>query len=206
MKTLLTALLHSAFFFFVSARSSAATTTKKPLGPCREIFVPDGLLIRKCMGYYFNLCAVGQHSQKVLAQAAEKFGKCLGDPTYTWIFNSSISMPKRTDICKNKLTTSVLRFGGLEKCTNELDQICRKWSDVDGLRNLGLLVHVALCFIQKEPAYRDLALWKTVACSALSTLQKKTVSPILEDIIFLEKLLRCEPPKPPVTTPSVPAC
>lgn len=199
MKTVLAAGCFLTFVAFIPSLSDA-TTRPSPTKPCKALHIYDPLQIRKCMRNYFDLCAIDEKSEQVLTNSSAKFGTCLGQSIYSLIFNSSFSLPRRSEVCKHKLTTNFLNSKDIEKCSSQLDVICKKWNDADGVRNLLLIVPGAKCILEKQPTYADPALWKQVTCSALAVFRNEAMPSLLKVLDFFDKLIGC------VRPPPAPAC
>lgn len=199
MKTVLAA---ASIFAFVALVPRLSEATRRPSAKdlCKYKHINDPLRIRMCMGNYFDLCAIGVKAEQILTNSSVKFGTCLGKSLYSFIFDSSFSLPKKSEVCKNKFTTNFLKFDGIEDCFSQLDQICTKWNDEHGARNLFLIIPGAKCILERQQKYADPALWKEVACSALGVFRNETMPPLMKVIDFADRVLGCVRPPPP------PAC
>lgn len=199
MKTVLAA---ASFFAFVAFVPRLSDATKRPSAKdlCKFMHISDPLRIGTCMRHYFDLCAIGAKSDQILTNSSVKFGTCLGKSIYSYIFNSSFSLPKKTEVCRNKLTTNFLKFDGIDDCFSQLGQICTRWNDDQGARNLLLIVPGAKCILERQRKYADPALWQQVACSALGAFRNETMPPLIKIVDFFDRLLGCVRPPPP------PAC
>lgn len=149
------------------------------------------------MHLYFDLCAKGQKHHEILVNSSAKLGTCLGKSLYSFIFNSSVSLPTKSEVCKNKFTTNFLSFHGIDECFRRLDDICNEWKDEHGASNLLLILPAAKCIFEKQPMYDDIALWKQVACSALWAFRNETMPPLVKVVNFVDQVLGCVRPPPP---------
>ncbi|XP_077526124.1 uncharacterized protein LOC144137964 [Haemaphysalis longicornis] len=199
MKTVLAAGSFLTFVAFIPSLSDA-TARPSPTKPCKALHIYDPLQIRKCMRNYLDLCAIGEKSEQVLTNSSAKFGTCLGQSIYSLIFNSSFSLPTRPEVCKNRLTANLLNSNDIGKCSSQLEVICKKWNDADGVKNLLLILPGAKCILEKQPKYADPKLWKQVTCSALAVFRNETMPPLLKVLNFVDKLIGC------VRPPPAPAC
>lgn len=189
--------------FAIVPTHSDTTKRSSAKGLCKPIHIYDPLNIRKCMQNYFDLCPVDTKKatkEQILGNSSAKFGMCLGKSIYSVIFNSSLRLPTKSQVCNNKLTTNMLNVTGIDKCSRQLQQICDKWDDKQDARNLLLILPFAKCILQKEPTYRDPSLWKEAICSFLEVFHNETMPVLLKVVRFADKVMGCERPPPP------PAC
>ncbi|XP_077527711.1 uncharacterized protein LOC144139131 [Haemaphysalis longicornis] len=206
MSPLLSSVTFLALFAFVpEVLTKTATTQSKPL-QCRSMHIYDPLGIRNCMGKYFDLCLLNSsRAEKSVRLAAANFGKCMANSSFDWMFNPSQKMPTKSQACQHRLTTSFVVFKDFQQCYNKMNDICNRWSDTDGVKNVALIVDGAKCILAEQKLYWEPQLWNQVACSAFYVLYNKTQAPIWKALLAL---LQCKLPTPTITTaaPTAPAC